>query len=189
MKYLSFFVLGIIFTILFFQWKNIDKVTNSVQNHVIEQVKSEQKNHYFEENHHSNQTEQQKSNHSSLENEFSTSQNASQVEELSSENVVVPYVQNNQKLPDYYLTKKEAKNQGWIPSKGNLCEVVPNQVIGGDVFTNREKTLPTKNGRIYYEADLNYSCGRRGKDRLVFSNDGLIYVTYDHYRTFEERRR
>jgi hypothetical protein len=186
MKYLSFFILGIIFTVLFFQWKSFDKITNSVQNEVIEQVKIE-KRHYQPENHQHEKNEEKKSNDNFQENDNAKSHNFSKVEELSSEEIVIPYVKNNKKLPEYYLTKKEAKSRGWIPSKGNLCEVIPNQIIGGDIFTNREKTLPSENGRIYYEADLNYSCGRRGKDRLVFSNDGLIYVTYNHYQTFEER--
>lgn len=109
------------------------------------------------------------------------------IDKLTEESVVIPYVKKNSQLPDYYITKKDARNRGWVPSKGNLCDVLPGRAIGGDVFTNRERKLPEKKGRIYYEADLNYNCGRRNADRLVFSNDGLIFVTHDHYKTFEKQ--
>ena len=75
---------------------------------------------------------------------------------------------------------------GWVASKGNLCEVAPGKAIGGDNFTNRERTLPTAKNRKWYEVDVNYNCGNRGADRIVFSSDGLVFVTYDHYKTFEE---
>lgn len=109
------------------------------------------------------------------------------IDELTAESVVVDYLKKNGVLPDYYITKGEARSKGWIASKGNLCDVLPGRAIGGDVFSNREKKLPNKNNRKWYEADLNYNCGRRNADRVVFSNDGLIYVTEDHYNTFEEK--
>lgn len=109
------------------------------------------------------------------------------IDELTSESVVVPYVKKNGRLPDYYITKKNARSGGWVASEGNLCNVLPGRAIGGDIFTNRERNLPAQKGRIYYEADLNYNCGRRNADRLVFSNDGLIFVTHDHYKTFEKQ--
>lgn len=112
---------------------------------------------------------------------------AQKIDELTKEAVVVDYLKKNQKLPDYYFTKKEAMKLGWQPSSGNLCDVAKNKAIGGDVFTNRGKRLPTDKKRKWYEADLNYNCGRRGADRVVFSNDGLIYVTYNHYKTFQKK--
>ncbi|MCI5801214.1 MAG: hypothetical protein MR014_03355 [Oscillospiraceae bacterium] len=33
---------------------------------------------------------------------------------------------------------------------------------------------------------MNYTWGFRGTDRILFFNDGLIFVTYDHYLTFYE---
>lgn len=56
--------------------------------------------------------------------------------------------------------------------------------IGGDIFKNKGNPLPTSNGRIWYEADMNYTSGFRGSDRLLYSNDGLIYKSIDHYKTF-----
>lgn len=112
---------------------------------------------------------------------------SAKIDELTKESVVVPYVKQHGKLPGYYITKKDAREKGWVASEGNLCNVLPGRAIGGDVFSNREGNLPTKSGRTWYEADLNYNCGRRNADRLVFSNDGLVFVTHDHYKTFEEK--
>ncbi|NAW51433.1 ribonuclease [Elizabethkingia argentiflava] len=109
------------------------------------------------------------------------------ITELTSEKVVIDYVKKNKKLPNYYITKAEAVQKGWIPSRGNLCDVLPGRAIGGDHFGNREGKLPKQQGRKYFEADVNYSCGRREADRLVFSDDGLVFISKNHYKTFEEK--
>lgn len=109
------------------------------------------------------------------------------IDQLTKETVVLPYLRKNKKLPDYYITKNEARQNGWVPAEGNLCKVLPGKAIGGDIYTDREKNLPDTIGRKWYEADLNYNCGRRNANRLLYSNDGLIYATYDHYKTFEKR--
>lgn len=88
------------------------------------------------------------------------------------------------KLPDRFLSKKEARQLGWVPEQGNLNEVAPGKSIGGDHFGNYEGKLPEKKGRSYREADVHDSPNRRGAERLVFSNDGLIFYTPDHYKTF-----
>ena len=113
-------------------------------------------------------------------------QNTQSIDVLTEEKRVTDYLKENQELPDYYITKKEAQREGWVAKEGNLCDVLPGRAIGGDIFTNREKTLPVKKGRIWYEADINYDCGRRNARRVVYSNDGLIFVTHDHYKNFEE---
>ena len=110
----------------------------------------------------------------------------STIDTLTEEKKVTDYLKENGKLPDYYITKKEAQRDGWVAKEGNLCEVLPGRAIGGDIFTNREKTLPVKKGRVWYEADINYSCGHRNADRILFSSDGLIFVTHDHYKSFEK---
>ncbi|WP_426641594.1 ribonuclease domain-containing protein [Paenibacillus illinoisensis] len=99
---------------------------------------------------------------------------------------VANYLAEHQELPDNYITKKEARALGWEPSEGNLQDVAPGKSIGGDIFQNREGLLPKKKGRTWYEADINYSGGTRGSDRILYSSDGLIYKTTDHYRTFEQ---
>ena len=59
-------------------------------------------------------------------------------------------------------------------------------MIGGDTYKNREGRLPDKAGRTWYEADINYTKGYRNQERILYSNDGLVFVTYDHYQTFFE---
>ena len=112
-------------------------------------------------------------------------QSSSEIDELTNEKIVINYVKANQKLPAYYITKSEAKSQGWVASEGNLCDVLPGKAIGGDKFSNREKTLPT--GNQYFEADVNYECGRRNADRIVFTKNGDVWLTHDHYKSFEKQ--
>ncbi len=107
------------------------------------------------------------------------------IDQLTEEKTVINYVKQNHKLPDYYITKNEARKQGWNPSKGNLCEVLPGKAIGGDKFSNREGTLPQ--GEKYFEADVNYHCGNRNADRIVFTKNGDVYLTKNHYRSFEKQ--
>lgn len=104
----------------------------------------------------------------------------------SSKNEVALYIHLYKCLPCNYITKAEAKKLGWIPSKGNLWKVTDKMSIGGDVFTNRQKVLPTKYGRIWHECDINYNGGRRGCERIVYSNDNLIFYTNDHYQSFTQ---
>lgn len=108
-----------------------------------------------------------------------------EIDKLTAEDVVIDFVKKNHKLPDYYITKSEARKQGWIASEGNLCEVLPGKAIGGDHFGNREKKLPK--GVQYFEADVNYSCGNRNSDRIVFTENGEIWLTKNHYKTFEKQ--
>ena len=88
-------------------------------------------------------------------------------------------------LPPNYLTKEEARAWGWVSARGNLWEVAWGMSIGGDVFGNRERLLPDAEDRIWYECDVNYEGGYRGAERLLFSNDGLIYYSPDHYQSAE----
>lgn len=107
------------------------------------------------------------------------------IDELTEERKVISYVKQNHRLPDYYITKNEARKQGWNPSKGNLCEVLPGKAIGGDKFGNRERKLP--DGEKYFEADVNYHCGSRNADRIIYTNNGEVYLTKNHYKSFEKQ--
>ena len=89
-------------------------------------------------------------------------------------------------LPDNYLTKKEAQALGWDSRRGNLWDVAEGCSIGGDRFGNYEGQLPEKKGRRFTECDIGYDGGYRGAERLIFTNDGLMYYTADHYKTFDE---
>ncbi len=89
-------------------------------------------------------------------------------------------------LPDYYISRSDAKKNGWSPKKGNLKESCPGKLIFGGEYYNSNKHLPSAAGRVWYEVDINYNGGYRNTQRIVYSNDGLIFVTYDHYVTFYE---
>ena len=115
-------------------------------------------------------------------------QNAETLEEsgsYTSKEDVAAYIHQFGHLPDNLITKKEAKNVGWVSSKGNLSEAAPGKSIGGDRFGNYEGILPEKEGRQYYECDIDSDGGYRGAKRIIYSDDGLVYYTEDHYETFE----
>ena len=177
---------GLLLMYLFNNYK-IEKKNTSENTEVSYQKSDNQnQNHSYS---YENSSKKNKDNFEEKKSDFSNENNASSnnIDELTNDELVVKYLKEHGELPDYYITKSEAKSLGWVPSKGNLCEVAPGKAIGGDIWTNRQKSLPTKSGRKYYEADLNYHCGNRNADRVVFSNDGLVFVTFDHYRSFEEK--
>ncbi|MGN1184594.1 MAG: ribonuclease domain-containing protein [Oliverpabstia sp.] len=104
--------------------------------------------------------------------------------EYTSRDDVAAYLHLYQHLPSNFITKKEAKALGWESQKGNLGEVAPGKSIGGDYFGNYEGILPEAEGREYHECDIDSDGGYRGAKRIIYSNDGLIYYTEDHYETF-----
>ena len=94
------------------------------------------------------------------------------------------YIHTYGHLPGNLVTKEEARSAGW--EGGGLDDVLPGMCIGGDRFGNREGLLPSAPGRSWTECDVNtLHAGSRGAERIVFSNDGLIYYTGDHYESFE----
>ncbi len=99
---------------------------------------------------------------------------------------IVDYLAKRGRLPDNFVTKKEAQKNGWDSRRNRLSDVLPGKSIGGDRFGNYEGILPTAKGRQYYECDCFYVSGSRNGCRLVYSNDGLYFYTGDHYVTFHE---
>ena len=88
-------------------------------------------------------------------------------------------------LPSNFITKKEARAAGW--PGGSLEEYFPGMCIGGDYFGNYEGKLPKAKGRTWTECDINTLGKRsRGAERIIFSNDGLIYYTDDHYESYTQ---
>lgn len=95
------------------------------------------------------------------------------------------YLKAYGKLPDYYITKEEAEEKyGWDSSKNTLAGKAPGKMIGGVVYHNIPPLLPEKEGRVWYECDVDYESGRRNTKRLYYSNDGLMFYSADHGRTF-----
>ena len=97
---------------------------------------------------------------------------------------VAVYLATYDHLPGNFLTKKEAQQRGWDSRAGNLDRVAPGCAIGGDRFGNYEGLLPEDHR--WTECDIGFEGGYRGGKRLVFSGDGLMYYTGDHYKTFDE---
>lgn len=103
---------------------------------------------------------------------------------FTSKEEVALYIHTYGRLPDNFITKKEAQALGW--PGGSLEPYAPGKCIGGSRFGNYEGLLPEKDGRTYTECDIDtLGAESRGAKRIVFSNDGLIYYTGDHYESFE----
>lgn len=95
---------------------------------------------------------------------------------------IANYIKTYNHLPPNYITKSEARKLGW--SGGPLEKYAPGKRIGGDRFTNRQKVLPAGE---YYECDItDNDSNTRGAKRIVYSTDGRVYYTEDHYKTFVE---
>lgn len=99
---------------------------------------------------------------------------------------VAAYIHTYGHLPDNYITKSKAQKLGWNAQEGNLWEVAPGKSIGGDTFSNYEGKLPKASGRKYHECDIDYTGGARNAKRLVYSSDGLIFYTEDHYKSYTQ---
>ena len=100
----------------------------------------------------------------------------------SAEDVAL-YLVTYGELPSNFITKNEARDLGW--EGGSVQRYLEGAAIGGDKFGNREGILPKADGRQYYECDIDTDgASSRGAKRIVFSNDGLIYYTEDHYESF-----
>ena len=102
----------------------------------------------------------------------------------TSKDDVALYIHTYGELPKNFISKKQAERLGW--DGGSLEPYAPGKSIGGSYFGNYEGKLPKKKGRTYYECDIDTKGRRsRGPKRIVYSTDGLIYYTPDHYETFE----
>ena len=104
----------------------------------------------------------------------------------TSRDEVALYLHTYGKLPKNFISKKDAEEQGFRFGEGDFGEAFPGMGVGGSRFGNYEGQLPEKAGRRYYECDIDYQGGRRNAKRLVYSNDGLIFYTDDHYKSFTQ---
>lgn len=105
--------------------------------------------------------------------------------EYTSKDEVALYLHCFCELPVNYISKNAAKELGWDGNGATLWKILPGMSIGGSYFGNYEELLPVMKGRSYYECDIDFDGTRRNALRIVFSNDGLIYYTGDHYESFE----
>ena len=88
-------------------------------------------------------------------------------------------------LPDYYIFINDLLALGWRPGK-SPAKYAPDQMLTRGIYRNDNGHLPDAPGRIWFEADLNYYSGKRNGHRVLWSNDGLMFVTYNHYESFIE---
>ncbi len=103
--------------------------------------------------------------------------------EYTSRDEVALYLHLYGHLPSNYISKKDAQALGW--PGGSLDEYAYGKSIGGDRFGNYEGLLPSAPGRVWKECDIDTLHARsRGAKRIIWSNDGLIYYTGDHYESF-----
>ena len=105
---------------------------------------------------------------------------------ISEPQAIADYLFEHGELPENFITKEEAQELGWDSSRNYLSDVAPGKSIGGDRFGNYEDRLPKAKGRKFFECDVNYTGGKRGAERIVYSSDGRVWYTKDHYETFEE---
>ena len=84
------------------------------------------------------------------------------------------WIKYYEELPDYYISEQEIRDLGWKRGKSPK-KFAPGKMVTRGIYQNR---------RVWYEADINYYEGKRNKHRLLWSNNGLIFVTYDHYEKF-----
>lgn len=107
---------------------------------------------------------------------------------MQAANEVVDSLRTTGKLPSNYVTKESAYQKGWIEGKA-VNNYIAGAQIGGDVYKNQERLLPSAQGRVWYEADigLNNKMSRGNPlqpgSRLIYSSDGLLYITTDHYKS------
>ncbi len=102
--------------------------------------------------------------------------------ETDQKDEVALYIHLYDHLPSNYMTKKEARKHGW--EGGALSKVIEGMSIGGDYYGNYEGTLPEDN--TYHECDIDTNGKKsRGAKRIIYSEDGDVWYTEDHYESFE----
>lgn len=104
----------------------------------------------------------------------------------TSKDDVALYIHSYGHLPSNFISKTKARKAGWVAEQGNLDEVCPGMSIGGSTFHNDDGLLPDAPKRTWKECDIDYNGGFRSDKRIVFSNDGLVFYSGNHYKSFEQ---
>ena len=99
---------------------------------------------------------------------------------------IADYLFEHGELPENFISKEEAQALGWDSSRNYVSDVAPGKSLGGEYFGNYEGRLPKAKGRVFHACDCRYTGGKRGAERIVYSSDGRIWYTPDHYETFTE---
>ena len=93
---------------------------------------------------------------------------------------VAEYINTYHKLPSNYVKKWEAKAKGWNKGEDPSDYGI---MIGGNKWNNSEGLLPNDD---YHECDVDYDGNGRGPNRLIYTKDGTVYYTNDHYESFTQ---
>lgn len=104
--------------------------------------------------------------------------------EYTSMEEVALYIHTFGTVPPNFISKTKARNAGWVAEEGNLWEVLPGMSIGGGGWHNDEAVMPGAYYDQWYECDIDYEGGYRGPERLVYSDNGMIFYTPDHYESY-----
>ena len=97
---------------------------------------------------------------------------------------VALYIHTFGHVPPNFVSKTKARNAGWVAEEGNLQDVLPGMSIGGGGWHNDDEVMPGSPYDQWYECDINYEGGYRGAERLVYSDNGMIFYTADHYDSY-----
>lgn len=167
--------------------KSQDVSSSTTSSAVLSSTESSSSSSSTESSSSSSSTESSSSLSSTTSSSSSSSTESAVIDEngsYTSKDDVALYIHVYGRLPSNFISKNEAEKLGW--SGGSLEPYAPGKCIGGSRFGNYEGLLPKKSGRTYTECDID-TLGKksRGAKRIVFSNDGLIYYTDDHYASFE----
>ncbi|MDC9595837.1 ribonuclease domain-containing protein [Xenorhabdus anantnagensis] len=106
------------------------------------------------------------------------------IERLTKHSAIASYINKRHRLPPFYIQRGKAFQLGWDPKKRNLCDVAPGKAIGGDRYNRHDHKLPQKPNRTWFEANVDYQCGQGSKAKLIYSSDGLVYLTDNQYKRF-----
>lgn len=166
--------------------KSQDVSSSTTSSAVLSSTESSSSSSSTESSSSSSSTESSSSLSSTTSSSSSSSTESAVIDEngsYTSKDDVALYIHVYGRLPSNFISKNEAEKLGW--SGGSLEPYAPGKCIGGSRFGNYEGLLPKKSGRTYTECDID-TLGKksRGAKRIVFSNDGLIYYTDDHYASF-----
>lgn len=166
--------------------KSQDVSSSTTSSAVLSSTESSSSSSSTESSSSSSSTESSSSLSSTTSSSSSSSTESAVIDEngsYTSKDDVALYIHVYGRLPSNFISKNEAEKLGW--SGDSLEPYAPGKCIGGSRFGNYEGLLPKKSGRTYTECDID-TLGKksRGAKRIVFSNDGLIYYTDDHYASF-----
>lgn len=85
-------------------------------------------------------------------------------------------------LPNNFITK--GSQETWMVRR-QFRTLRPRQMYWRRLFWQLRKSSPVVSGRTYHECDIDtLNAKSRGAKRIIYSDDGQIYYTDNHYKSF-----